>query len=237
MNFTDLLSKEWFRLTGMLLIGVTIGAIFYPTKRIEEKITQKHQEEISILREQHSKEVSELNDKYSASLKENKEYHSESEKKITKLTEQVNSLQSKQKTSYYKLVKPDGTVEIKKFTESEVNESTKVISSIQEEFKQKVDAIESKWSEIHKERVAKLQKAFDSKESEYKKTIDELQKSKTVSVNEKKFGLEAGITSNKNYYGHATMDLWGPVFVGVHGQVGSNGDNANNLGLGLGLRF
>ena len=237
MNFTDLLSKEWFRLTGMLLIGITIGAIFYPTKRIEEKITQKHQEEISILREQHSKEVSELNDKYSASIKENKEYHSESEKKITKLTEQVSSLQSKQKTSYYKLVKPDGTVEIKKFTESEVNESTKVISSIQEEFKQKVDAIESKWSEIHKERVAKLQKDFDSKESEYKKTIDELQKSKTVSVNEKKFGLEAGITNQKNYYGHATMDLWGPVFVGVHGQVGSNGDNANNLGLGLGLRF
>ena len=130
---------------------------------------------------------------------------------------------------------PDGTIEIKKFTESEVNESSKVITQIQEEFKTKIDKIETKWSEIHKERVAKLQKDFDSKESGYQKTIEELTKSKTVSVNEKHFGLEAGMMSNKNYYGHVTADLWGPVFVGVHGEVGANNDN--KLGAGIGLRF
>lgn len=237
MNPRVLLENVWVRYVLILLVGITIGAIFYPSKKTEEKLTQKHQEEISIMKEQHSKEVSELNEKYSASLKENKELHVQTEKKISKLTEQISNLQSKQKTAFYKLVKPDGTIEIKKFTESEVNESTKVVSSIQEEFKQKIDAIETKWSEIHKERVAKLQKDFDSKESSYKKTIDELQKSKTVSVNEKRFGIEAGITNEKNYYGHATMDLWGPVFVGVHGQVGANSNNANNMGLGLGLRF
>ena len=235
MNFTELLTKEWFRLSGMLLIGITIGAIFYPTKKIEEKITAKYEQEISSLKEVHSKEQSELTEKYAASLKENKELHIESEKKITKLTSEVKNLQSKQKTAYYKLIKPDGTIEIKKFTESEVTESTKVVTQIQEEFKTKIDKIETKWAEIHKERVTKLQKDFDSKESEYKKTIEELTKSKTVSINEKRFGLEAGMMSNKNYYGHATADLWGPVFVGIHGEIGS--DNDNKLGAGLGIRF
>jgi len=235
MNFTELLSKEWFRLTGMLLIGVTIGAVFYPTKKIEEKLHYQYQQEISSLKEAHSKEVQEVNEKYASSLKENKELHIETERKVSKLTTEIKSLQSKQKTAYYKLIKPDGTIEIKKFTESEVNESSKVVTQIQEEFKTKIDKIETKWSEIHKERVAKLQKDFDSKESGYQKTIEELTKSKTVSINEKRFGLEAGMMTNKNYYGHATADLWGPVFIGIHGELGANNDN--KLGAGVGLRF
>lgn len=236
MNFTELLSKEWFRLVGVLLIGITIGAIFYPTKHIEEKVSSKYEQEIAILKEVHSKESRELHDKYEASLKENKELHIQSEKKVAKLKEEVKTLQSKQKTAYYKLIKPDGTIEIKKFTESEVNESSKVVTSIQEEFKTKIDSIETKWATIHQERVANLKREFDSKESDYKKTIASLEKSKTVSVNEKSFGIEAGYLANKNYYGHATMDLWGPVFVGVHGEIGQNGDG-NQLGAGLGLRF
>lgn len=235
MNFKELLTKEWFRLAGMLLIGITIGAVFYPTKKIEEKLTYKFQQEISTLKESHAKETQEINEKHSASLKETKELHIQSERKITKLTSEVKNLQSKQKTAYYKIIKPDGTIEIKRFTESEVNESTKVVTQIQEEFKIKIDKIETKWVEIHKERVAKLQKDFSSKESGYQKTIEELQKSKTVSVNEKHFGLEAGMMSNKNYYGHATADLWGPVFVGLHGELGANSDN--KLGAGIGLRF
>jgi len=234
--FKKLLQKEWFRLLGMLLIGITVGAIFYPTKRIEERLTQKHQEEISILKETHSKEVKEINDKYVAAVQENKELHLESERKITKLQDEVRTLQTKQKTATYKLVKPDGTIEERTFSESEVNESSRVITQIQEEFKTKVDQIETKWSTIHQERVAKIQSEFNSKEQQYKKTIDELQYSKVTTVNEKKFGLEAGIMNNKNYYGHATMDVWGPTFVGIQGELGPNNTD-NKLGIGLGLRF
>lgn len=236
MNYKELLSKEWVRLVGVLLIGVTIGAVFYPTKHIEEKMTAKHQEEVALLKESHSKEVYELNEKYVASVQENKQLHIESEQKITKLTNEVKTLQSKQKIATYKLIKPDGTIEERTFTESEVNESSKVVTSIQEEFKTKIDQIETKWSTIHQERVSKLVKDFDSKEMEYKKTIDELSKSKVVTTNEKRFGVEAGIMNDKNYYGHATMDVWGPTFVGVHGELGQNGDG-NKLGVGLGLRF
>ena len=235
MNFLDLLKNEYVRGVLVLLMGITIGAVFYPTKRIEEKLTQKHQEEITLLKESHSKEVQDITEKYASSLKENKELHIQSEQKITKLTNEVKTLKSKQKIATYKLIKPDGTIEERTFSETEIDESSKVVTSIQEEFKQKIDQIETKWSDIHKERVTKIQKNFDAKETEYKKTIDELTKSRTVSVNEKRFGLEAGMMSNKDYYGHATADLWGPVFIGVHGELGSNNDN--KLGAGIGLRF
>lgn len=237
MNFQELLKSEYFRGTLILLVGITIGAIFYPTKRIEEKVSMKYEQEIASMKEQHSKEVHELTDKYDKQVLENKNLHVESEQKISKLTEEVRTLKSRQKTAYYKIVRPDGTVEIKKFTETEVNESTKVITKIQEEFKQKIDAIETKWSDIHRERVTKLQKDFDSKELDYKHQIEELQKSKSVSVNEKRFGIEAGILTNKNYYGHATMDVWGPTFIGVHGEIAHDNNSSSNLGIGLGLRF
>lgn len=232
----SLLQNQWVRYVLILLVGITIGVVFYPTKRIEEKITQKYEQEIQDVKEVHQKVITDLNEKYAAVLIENKELHVQSEAKISKLTSEIKSLQSKQKTAYYKLIKPDGTIEIKKFTESEVNESSKVVIQIQEEFKTKIDQIETKWESIHKERVAKIQKEYASKESAYRKTIEELSKSKTVSINEKKFGLELGMMSNKNYYGHATADVWGPFFLGVQGEYGAQ-NNDNKLGLGIGLRF
>ncbi len=237
MNWAELFSKEWVRLVSVLLLGITIGALFYPTQRIEEKLTKKHEEEIAALKEEHQKTVVDLTERYASSLKENKTLKEESEQKITKLTDEVKTLKSKSKTSTYKLVKPDGTIEERTFSESEVDESSHVVTQIQEEFKKKVESIESRYAQIHAERVTAIKQEFDSKESQYKKTIDELTKSKTVSINEKRFGVEAGITNEKNYYGHATMDVWGPTFIGVHGQLGANGNDANNMGIGVGLRF
>lgn len=217
----------------VLLVGVAIGAIFYPTKRIEETLTKKHKEEISTLTEQHNKELKTEHDKYDALSGSYKSLKMETESKVVSLTTQIHTLQSKQKTSYYKVVRPDGTIEIKKFSETDTDESSKVISQIQQEFKQKVDSIEQKWSVIHKERVVEMQKEFDAKEQTYKKMIDELKYSKVEDINKKNLGIEAGILLDKSYYGHITYDLLGPVFLGGHAQFGT----ANTLGLGLGLRL
>ena len=231
-----LLTQEWAKYVGILLIGITIGVVFYPTKTIEEKLTQKHQEEIAIIKESHSKETKDLTEKLDTAVAESKSLKQETSRTIAKLSDEVKTLKTKQKTSTYKLVKPDGTIEERTFSESEVDESSHVITQIQEEFKTKVEQIETKYATIHSERVLAIKKDFDAKESEYKKTIDELTKSKTISVNEKRFGVEAGMMNNKNYYGHATMDVWGPVFIGVHGELGVDNKD-NQLGAGLGLRF
>lgn len=237
MALADLLKNEYIRGGLILAVGITIGVLFYPSKRVEEKVSQKYEQEITALKEAHSKEVQTLNEAKTKVEAEAKEYHTVTEKKIASLTTQVSELKSKQKIATYKLVKPDGTIEERTYTENEIDQSTKTVVKIQEEFKQKVDSIEQKWSQIHETRVAALKKEFDSKESEYQKTIASYESHKVTETNQKRFGLEAGITNERNYYGHATADLWGPVFVGVHGQVGANGNNANNMGLGLGLRF
>lgn len=235
MNFLDLLKNEYIKGLLILAIGITIGVLFYPSKRIEEKLTAIHQEEISKLKEQHTQEMSKVSEERDKQIQENKELHSSTEKKISSLTAQVTELKSKQKTSTYKLIKPDGTIEERTFSQSEVDQSTKTVTKIQEEFKQKIDAIETKWSKIHEERIVELKKQFDSKEQDYKKQIDTLEKSRTVSVNEKRIGAEIGILNSKDYYGHLSMDLWGPVFVGVHGEL--NKDNDSKLGVGIGVRF
>lgn len=233
MDIKEELNKPVIRAAVALLIGVAIGAIFYPTKHIEERERQRYEIELNHVKEEHTKETQQLQETFAKEKQETSHTIQSYEGKITKLTNEIHILKSKTKTAYYKVVRPDGTVEIKKFSESEVNESTQVISKIQEEFKQKIDSIEEKWEKVHKQRLTEIVKQFDSKEQEYTKKIAELEKSKISDVNKKQFGLEAGVTTNLNYYGHATADLFGPVFVGAHAQFGSS----SSAGLGLGLRF
>ena len=233
MNVKEVLQNPIVRYVLVLLVGATIGAIFYPTKRIEEKLTKKFEEDITKLKEVHSVELKTVNDKLDTVTAQYSSYKKDSESKITTLTVQVKDLTSKQKTAYYKIIRPDGTIEIKKFTESEVTESTKVITQIQEEYKTKIEQIETKWEKIHKERVTTISKEFSQKEKEMQHRIEELEQSKVVDINPKRFGVEAGILTSKDYYGHVTVDVWGPIMLGVHGQMGNN----KALGAGVGLRF
>ena len=212
----ELLKNQYVRLGLALSIGFILGAIFYPTKRIEEKMTQKHMEEMAKYSEMHVKEVTELNEMITKVTLDSKTYKEETEKKFSLLRTENKELKSKQKTAYYKIIRPDGTIEIKKFTESEVNESSKVVTSIQEEFKTKIESIETKWASIHTERLLAVKKEFDSKESEYKKTIDELTKSKTTSINESSSTVDIGMMSNKDYFGHATTSIRGPFIGSIH---------------------
>jgi hypothetical protein len=240
MNIAELLKNEYVRGVLVLLVGITIGALFYPTKKVEEKTSQKYEQEIKSLKEQHSQEISKVTEQRDALVQSAKEFHLESDRKITTLASQVSQLKSKQKISTYKLVKPDGTIEERSFTENDIDQSSKAVTSIQDEFKQKIDAIETKWSQIHATRVAELQKQFDSKEQAYQNTIASLEKTKTTTVNAKQFGIEAGIMSDKDYYAHANADLWGPIFVGLQVEIKppSADEHADNrVGAGIGMRF
>jgi len=236
MENKAIFSNEWVRYVLILIGGITIGALFYPSKRIEEQISSRYESEISSLKESHNRLIERTKEEYTSSLKESSVRLEESQKKIVSLTTQVRDLKSKQKTAKYKIVRPDGTIEEKEFTETETQESNKVITEIKEEFNIKITQVEQKWSDIHKQRVIELSKEFTLKEAQYKKTIASLQASKVISINEKKFSIEGGYSTNDSYYGHASMDIWGPTFIGIHGEINKNNNN-NYLGIGLGLRF
>lgn len=232
----QILKNQLVRYLLVLVLGIGFGAIFYPTSNLEEKIKQKHEEEFQTIIELKINESKLLTNELDKKSLEFRSYKEESEKKIQFLTVQVQSLQTKQKTSYYKLIKPDGTIEVKKFSESEVKESQTAIVQIQEEFKTKVASIEEKWETIHKKRVEDVKKDFQQKEDFYKKRLDELEKNKIVKKNEKSFGVEGGMNTEKQYYIHGTGDLYGPLFMGIHTE--SDKDfNKKSIGMGLGVKF
>jgi hypothetical protein len=216
-----------------LLVGMAIGALFYPTKHIEERLDKLHQEEISSVKSSYEKQLQTEKENYTKLSQEYNEYHKTTESKISSLTSEVSTLKSHQKVAYYKIVKPDGTIEERQFTETDIDESKTVITSIQQEFKEKVDSIEKKWEQVHLQRVAEIKKEFAAKEEDYKKTIDQLHQEKVVDINKKSFGLEVGGLLNGNYYGHITYDVFGPFFLGAQGEFGPS----STAGLGVGLRF
>lgn len=84
--------------------------------------------------------------------------------------------------------------------------------------------------------MTKIEKEFESKESNYKNTISQLESSRVLTTNPKKFGLDIGLLSNKNYYSNILADVWGPWYISAHGEIDKD-NNDNKLGLSLGLRF
>ena len=228
------IQDNWKIIFIAFFIGITVGVVFYPTKHIEEEITSQYEQEITSLKEQHFKTVVSLKEQINIQNQQNTSKITEQHNTITKLNSEIKTLQSKQKTAYYKIIKPDGTIEIKKFSESEVNESSNVVIQIKEEFKTKIQEIETKWENIHKQRTESLQQDFKNKEQSYQKTIKQLQYSKETTTNPKKFGLEIGILSNKDYYTHIDATLWGPFYMGLHGDINKTNPK---VGIGIGIKF
>ena len=231
---SDALKNKKLQFLFVFVIGIILGFGAFPYKKIEEKTIQKYTTEINKIKQENSKKNSELEEQLNIKKQELSEYKKESNLKLDKAKEEIRNLKSKQKTSYYKIVRPDGTIEIKKYTELDVDESTKVIEQIKEEFDTKLTEIEQKWEQTHEERVSKLQEEFTAKEYEYIKEIKRLEKSKVTIFSDSRVMIDAGMLTTQQYYGHIATNLWGPIVLGFHSQIGSN-DSA--FGIGIGLRF
>ena len=219
----------------VFIAGLILGAVFYPTQHIEERVKTEYQEKIDKEVVEKEKIRQELTDELNKEVKEHSETKLEMTIKINKLETKVTELNAKKKETYYKIVKPDGTIEIKQYSESEVSQTTKIITQVREEFDIKIKSIADKWQEIHKKRVEIIKKDFDKRETEYKETIKKLESEKIVDINPKSFGLEIGYTSKLDYYSHITYDIAGPIFIGVHTESDFKTDFA--VGAGLGWRF
>jgi len=229
-----LLKNEYVRYVLVLLAGITIGALFYPTKRVEERVSQKYEQQIKTLNQVHSQELQTSKSQLDKVTSESRTLQSESQEKISQLTTQVHDLQTSRKTTYYKLVHPDGTTEIRETTDSETEESDKVATQVQAEYQQKLDTTVQQLNQVHETQVSQMQKDYTSKAESYEQTISELKKEKITETGVKKFGVEGGYLNDKDYYVHATGDLWGPFFLGIHGETGPTD---SKLGVGLGIRF
>jgi uncharacterized protein YukE len=234
MNIKEFFKTQDGKYISIFLTGLLIGYVAFPEKRIEEKITKQYEQKITEIKQINEKQLAKTEEEKSATEKALRSYKRQTEFKLQKLTKEVNELRSKQKTSYYKIVKPDGTIEIKKFTETDVSESSEVISSIKQEYSKKVSELEDKWKKVQEKKVADITQEFSIKEDKYKKEIFRLEQQKITEVGKKRFGVEVGLNSDEELYLHASYDFLGPLFLG--GLV-TNPMQMGSVGLGLGIRF
>jgi hypothetical protein len=219
----------------VFIAGVAIGALFYPTKRIEDRVHQQDQLIIDKLTTEKEEIRTTLTQQITSITQQKNEMQLSMTQQLMELRLEVKELQSKKKEVWYKIVKPDGTIEERRYSESEVNESSQVISSVQQEYEKKITELNTQWQKTVDSKLQEQQVQFDKINKENERKISELESSHTVTINEKKYGLEVGYLTSAQYYGHVNVDLFGPIFIGAH--VNTNLTNSTSVGAGLGIRF
>lgn len=230
----DAWANPWVRYVIILLVGITIGAVFYPSKNVKESVSKHYEEQIQTLNEQHKQELQQTSKVYDQTISDMKSKQVESNEAIQKLTTQVTQLQSHTKTTHFKIVHPDGTVEERDSSEADTDQSSNISTEVQAEFQQKLQEQQSQLNASHQQEITTLQTQFDQKEASYKLQIEDLQKTKSVETNPKKFGVEAGMLNDRGYYGHVSYDVWGPFFLGLHSEFEPSD---SRFGAGVGFRF
>jgi chromosome segregation ATPase len=232
-DYKALLSNKYVQYIAIFSAGISVGVLFYPSKHIAQSLSTKYEQQISDIKQQDSKTLSDTQTQLNTEIEKESQLTEQYNSKITTLTSQISDMQSKQSSNYDKITHPDGTTEIKVTKETDVDQTNQVVSQMQSDFDAKIVKIQQDDQQQQLQTVQKLQSEFDSKEQTYKDTISSLQASKVEDTNKKNFGVEVGGLVNKNAYVHTTADIFGPVFLGVHTEVGPS----STLGAGFGLRF
>ena len=232
----QILKLEWVRYVIIGLIGIAIGAIFYPSKTIETE--ERHKFEQTITKLQAEKETTKTfyQDLYNKEVVENKQYQEESTKKIDSYKEENFKLKQKVSEKRYKIVRPDGTIEEKWFKDSETDVVSSAVTQIKSEFTLKVKSIETKWMKIHEERIKKIKKEHEASIVSLSSTRSETVKKKKVEINKRSFGASFGVMTDEKLFSSITYDVFGPMFLNLHLEADrSFGDK--EVGIGIGIRF
>lgn len=219
-----------------LLVGMAIGAIFYPSKSITREVVSKYEEKIERLenekRDIEFKSQTELfNKEVQFSQKK-----SELQNKISSLTTENTRLKRKTKETMIKIIKPDGTITEKSYKESDTEIVSQIVIDIKQEFTEKVTSIENKWKDVHEKRVVAIKDKYDKQLSEKQHIIDEYRKRETIKINERKFGVSLGYTNYDKYFSSISYDVFGPFFLDLHLESDS-GFRDSGAGVGIGFRF
>jgi len=138
----QLLQNKYIQWILILLIGIGIGAIFYPTKTIREEEQQKYERELQKVTEQHQTEIKQITEKHNTELAVVKTQLEEINRTVNILREENYHLMQKVEEGTLRIVKPDGTIVEKTYKKTETEQITKITTEIQDEFNRKVKSIE-----------------------------------------------------------------------------------------------
>lgn len=231
-----ILTNRYAQLVLTLVIGVAVGAIFYPSKSIRKEEIRKYEEKLAKQEKETATMQLELGGMLNEEKKQNKTLREESHKKISSLKEENFKLKSKITEKRFKIIKPDGTIEERWFKESETDVVASAVTNIKSEFTRKVTSIEKKWKKVHEERVKKIKSDYEKKLSESKKIDSSIEKKEKIDINKRNFGISLGKKTDNDYFSGISYDIFGPVFLDLHFEADEAfGDK--EAGLGIGLRF
>lgn len=231
------LSKnKFFYPVVCLLVGMAIGAIFYPSKSITREEIRKYEAKIEKLEEQ--KRFIELDRKENWDFQERKfkRYQKETEQKISTLRTENTQLKQKVKERIVKIVTPDGTIREEIVRESDTQVVSQIVTDIKQEFTEKVASIENRWKTVHERRVVQIKDSYEKKLAEKQHIIDTYSKKETIKINERKFGVSLGYTTDDTIYSNISYSIFGPFFVDFN--VTSDREfKDQSLGAGIGISF
>lgn len=238
----ELVQKRWVQILLALFLGVTVGAVFYPTKTIEERVeketSKKYELKITELKEQHSEKQSELQTKLEQEQGSLKSYKKDTTEKITSLTRENRKLKESSKRKRFKLVKPDGTIVEKEYEETNREEVTSIVTEVRKEFNEKIAQTEQRWKKVYRERLVKIKEKVDTKianlKEEHRLEVEKLKKERIVKVNEKKLRVGGGYTTDKDVRVIGGYKLWGPF--SIESGLDYREDDIEGF-LGLGFEF
>lgn len=232
---TNIVNNKWFHITIALIIGAIIGVVFYPSKRIEEELTHKHQLELEKISTENKIIVKNINNQLDKIINEYSSYKQQVNNKYESYESKIKELQSTTKESTYKLVKPDGTIIEKTFKESEIIESENYVKSIRYEFDSKVESIENKWMTIHQEKITAIKEEYTKKTEEKKKELEYLYTKRVESINQSRYHTSLGYDTDNRFYISGGVIIIGPIFIDMH--IESDKELNKAAGLGIGVRF
>jgi uncharacterized membrane-anchored protein YhcB (DUF1043 family) len=230
-----ILNNRIVQLSLTLVLGIAIGAIFYPTKSIREEESAKYQQQIATIQSEHSKEIKEIDTKYTLDVKmlsqKNEDIKSLYEKSRTENIE----LRQKMKKRTVKITKPDGTIIETILEESESETISKITDDLKQSYESKLQEQQATLTKESNDKQEKIKTEYESQLKQKTETIQTYERQFSEDINKKSFGISAGYMLNKSYFGSVQKDIFGPVFLDVTGV--SNLKDEYNVGAGIGLRF
>ena len=231
--------------------GIVLTIIVYPSgsitkterSKIEEEIRSSYetklQESESILkseRESHQKEINSIK-------QETSKRELEMSTKINSLVTENSSLKQRTKMVTIEKIYPDGRIERKTISTSELESETQTIARIQQEADQKIKDTVDKLNEDHAKEIAEKTSDLRSKVDSLSTTLqtserllkEEREKTSSIIKNPRPFALGLGLNTDKQYTVETQYTFWGPVYLGASYDRG--GISNDRAGLSLGIRF
>lgn len=234
MNLKEIAANKWTQIVGALVAGIMLGMFVMPTKETTEDVTAQYEKEIQILKTEHAKETSYLRASIDFLAARQKQLVDSYEAKINTLTSQVRELTSHRVEIYYKIVKPDGTIEEKRYIETEDKVKETMLAEMKSEYERQMKVTEQEYQKRSEQQIVSVKAEYQVKVDTLERELSKYKNSTQTVTNPKKLGAEIGFNTDQRVYLHTTYDAWGPIFIG--GQI-EKGTTSTGAGIGIGVRF